>query len=435
MTADPADTEPEVAPSPPHDAEPEPTTDLAVPDDDHGHAALADLAAGAGLDVIPGVAELRGLAAMAVTLSAANAMPAHLRGKPNDVFLILLTGRELGLAPAASIRSLYVVNGQVTLPPKVRKGLVTRRGLGRVWPDPANNAESATWHCTRADEGHQQTYSFTFNKADAERAKDGSKTLWKKYTDQGYPQRLLSWRALGYLLDDVFSEVGVGLYAPDEVGAYVDEEGTPIIDVASTDPFPGHAGPRGAGGAAEPPALADEADRAGLLRRIHALPAEGKLALTELWKAPREGTEAMAKLTDLPARQLGRARAMVTSIEGRAKRGEWGDWQPPADPDTGEVAGAAGGGGTPGGDPVGSGGAAGSIPATATPAPDPTSPHQQAEAGRSQPQAVPTPPEAPATRTDAQGGLLCDRWEWCDELAGHPNECIDALGQTRPEGT
>lgn len=427
--------------TPTTDPDPEPSTELATPDPAaEAEAHLATLAAGAGLDTIPGREELAGLAAMAVTLAAAHALPDALRGKPNDVFLVLLTGRELGLAPAAALRSLYVVHGSVTLPPKVRAALVRQRGLGRLWPDPANNATSATWHTTKADEDHQVTYSFTFTMDDAARVPEGrgKGTLADKYATMGYPQRMLSWRALGYLLDDHYSEVGTGLYSPDEMGAMVDDDGHAVIDVGHTDPLEGMNAPRGHGPAQSDPKAepADEADQAELRRRITALPSdEARAVLLELWSADRDGAEPLPYISHLQRRHLVRAKAMVASIEARAKKGEWGEWAPPADPATGEVAGAAGGEGTPGGDPVGSGGAAGSIPATATPAPDPASPHQQASAGRPEPEAVPTPTAAPEPRLAPDGAPLCELWEWCDEVNGHPGECIDALGQTRTPGT
>lgn len=411
------DTPPTDQPAP--EPAPEPPAALAEPDPAD---ALAQLAAGAVLDAMPARDELAGLAAMAVTLSAAAAIPEALRNRPNDVFLVLLTGRELGMAPTAALRGLYVVNGQVTLPPKVRKGIVTKRGLGRVWPDQANDAESATWYATRADEGHQVTYSYTFTKADALAAPEHNKNpvgdknnLWNKYVRMGYPKRMVSWRALGYLLDDVFSEVGTGLYSPDEVGAVVDEEGHAIIDVSSTDPLPGHKAPRrhkGSGQAepdpADAPAPAEVVE--ALRRRIHALPEPAMDALHELWTAQRDGAEPMHPLAHLPQRQVKRAGAMVASMEARAKRGEWGDWAPPADPDTGEV--------------------------LDTTAQQPTSAHQPAQAGPSAPAATTTPdtPVEPSTaRLGPDGAVLCDRWEWCDEIAGHPGACVDALGQTQPQ--
>jgi hypothetical protein len=429
------DTQPtDTVPEPPTDAPAEPTPPTAEPAEPGTGLApaadtLHDLAH--GLDLMPAVAELQGLAALAVTLAAANAIPADLRGRPNDVFLVLLTGRELGLAPTAALRNLYIVNGKVTLPPKVRKAMVTKRGLGRVWPhagprriptdpgeperwrlcpcgsdDPDNDAERATWHATRADEDHQVTYTFSFGKADALRASSNPKNdrsdtnnLWHKYEAQGYPQRMVSWRALGYLLDDVFSEVGTGLYAPDEVGAMADEEGNAIIDVTTTDPFPGHAAPRGHNAPPPPPpAMASDDERADLARRIANLPPEAKQALHGLW-TNSDGVEPVAALAVLPQRQLARAKAMVRSVEGRAKKGEWGTWAPPADPETGEVPTSAQ---TP---------AAAAPPATGTPGQAPAPAHG---------------PHAPAGGEPGPGG--CPLWRGCEGGPGHDGPCADAMG-------
>ncbi len=305
-------------------APPEPTTDLAIPTPADE---LAALAAGAGLPAVPGWQEMQGLAAMAVTLSAASCVPVALRGRPNDVFLVLLTARELGIAPTAALRTAYVVNGLVTLAPKLRAAMVRQKGLGRIWPDKGNDREGATWHATRTDEGHAEVYSFTFTMEDARQVKEKSGTLADKYTTMGYPQRMVSWRALGYLLDDVFPEVGTGLYSADEVGATTDDEGHPVIDVRSTDPLPGTDAPRGHAGSTPPPPEpeADDETKDDLKARIARLPDEAKAALLEMWTTPRDGVEPVHPLSRLPKRQAGRAKAMVASIEARAERGEWGE--------------------------------------------------------------------------------------------------------------
>lgn len=328
--AAPPAAEPQPAPEPP--AEPEqPSTELAT---------LAD----APPDLFPGFHEMQGLAAMAVTLAGAQAVPAALQNRPNDVFLVLLTARELGIAPTAALRTAYVVNGAVTLAPKLRAAMVRQRGIGRLWPDPGNDDFSATWHATRADEAHQHTYSYTFTLDGAKRVPldqwEGSGnnrrktqgTLADKDNWKGYPQRMLSWRALGYLLDDVFPEVGTGLYSPDELGAMTDGDGA-IIDVSSTDPLAGTKAPVGHNQPPPPPLpLLVETDpeaHAELGRRIEAIKAapEAAAALLELWTKPMDdnNTPTLPAFAQLLARQLGKAKAQVSSIEKRIQRPEWGD--------------------------------------------------------------------------------------------------------------
>lgn len=275
----------------------------------------------------PSWKEMQGLAAMAVTLSAAHAVPEALRQRPNDVFLVLLTARELGIAPTTALRTAYVVNGAVTLAPKLRAAMVRQRKLGKLWPDTENDRESATWHATRADEQHERVYSFTFTMDDARGVPDKNATLADKNNWKAYPQRMLSWRALGYLLDDVFPEVGTGIYSPDELGAVTDEEGTPVIDIASTDPLPGTKAPRGHKPPleeAQPPANPDEL--AQLRAVIEDLPDDARGELLDLWTKPRDGAGNLPPLAKLEQRHMARARAMVESISKRVDKGEWGGW-------------------------------------------------------------------------------------------------------------
>lgn len=309
------------------------------------HVDGARIIPGVGLAIVPAQEEMRGMAAMAVTLAGANALPAALRGRPNDVFLILLTARDLNVALTTAIREFHIIDGKVTLSPKAKLAMVNERGAREgwaIWPDPANNGnrERATWYATRADRPGV-TYASTFTIEDAKGANltGKDKSAWKTY-----PQRMLSWRALGYLLDDAFPEVGTGLYSPDEMGAITDEEGS-VIDVDAIDPLDGMNDPRrGRNAPAGPPEPATDEDKAELRRRVTALPEGGQDAVRDavLATREREGVEPLVSIDKLIARQLPRWRAIVDAVERRAKGGEWGEWTPPADPETGEVADDAG---------------------------------------------------------------------------------------------
>lgn len=179
------------------------------------------------LPIIPERSEMNDLAAMAVMLANADAVPAALRQRPNDVFLVLLTARDLSVSLTTAMREFHVIEGKVTISPKSKLALVRTSGLGRIWPDPGNDAESATWHATRTDQpGERWSYTFTMDEARAITQK--GKILAEKDNWRNYPKRMLSWRAVGYLLDDIFPEVGTGLYSPDELGAVTNEEGEPI---------------------------------------------------------------------------------------------------------------------------------------------------------------------------------------------------------------
>lgn len=289
---------------------------------------------GTDLPVVPGDHEVSAIAQLAVTIAAANTAPKALQNRPNDVFLVLLTARDVGVGLTTAIREFHVIDGKVTLSPKVKLAMVRQQGLGRVWPDPANDGTSATWYAERNDlpgVRHQSTFTTDMATA-AGLLPPKDRSAWATY-----PERMLSWRACGYLLDDVFSEVGTGLYSPDELGAVTDADGEPIIDVVGrADPVPGTSAPRGHN--QPPPPDADQADLDALQERIDRLARlpEARQALVALWTKPRaEGSQepTLPPLRKLKAAQVKTADAMVSSIEQRARKGEWGDWNDGDEPE------------------------------------------------------------------------------------------------------
>lgn len=212
------------------------------------------------LDVIPAQHEMRSIAQLANTLAAAHACPSALRGKPNDVFLVLLSARDLGVSLTTAMREFHVIEGKVTLSPKVKLALVRQAGIGAIWPAAENDALAATWHATRRDlPEHTVTSTYTWAEAQLAHLVDSRCTPTEHWRGEGrgsgrnsadclcksnwktYPARMLSWRAVGYLLDDLFPEVGTGLYSPDELGAVTDEHGEPI-EVRAVESLPGMRG-------------------------------------------------------------------------------------------------------------------------------------------------------------------------------------------------
>lgn len=296
------------------------------------------LIAGTDLAVVPAQNEMEAIAQLAVTFAAAGAVPKALLNRPNDVFLVLMTARDLGMGLTTAMRECHVIEGKVTISPKAKLAMVRQQGLGRIWPDPGNDGESATWYAERDDlPGVRHSYTFTKAMATAAKLLPGKdKSAWSTY-----PERMLSWRACGYLLDDVFSEVGTGLYSPDELGAVTDADGQAIIDVVGTaEPLGGMAAPRGHNQPPPPPEPpAAEDDLAALRTRIGALAehsADARTALVALWTKPRNDDTTdptLPPIQHLMAKQVKIADAMVASIEQRARRGEWGPWVEPSEPD------------------------------------------------------------------------------------------------------
>lgn len=269
------------------------------------------------LPTVPAGGELQTLAQLARTFAYADLVPKALKERPADCLLVLMTARDLGLSITVAFRELHPIDGRVTASPKLKLAIVRQRGLGRVWPAPDNGAAGATWFAVRADDPTGFTYSSTFTIDEAKAANLTGKDNWKHY-----PARMCSWRALGYLLDDAFGEVGTGLYSADELGALTDEEGRPVIDVSEVAPLDGMRSPaqeRAEERAAEAEAPADSEALWLLQTRLHALPEDQRAA----W---REQKMKQARLQGRPTHELRAsdlrlAQSIVGGLESAARRG------------------------------------------------------------------------------------------------------------------
>lgn len=321
-----AQEEPAEAPQPPSEA-------LALPEPATGSPLL-------DLPTLPGSQELRDLAATAVTLAAGTLVPQRLQGRPNDVFLVLLTGRDLGIKITTALRELHVIEGRITLSPKVRLAMLRERpDIGRAWPDPGNHEWQATWYGERADSPGVR-YASTFNWDDAQRVviktdQNGKPTKFLSEKDnwRNYPKRMLSWRALGFLMDDAFGEIGTGLYQPDELGAVTNEEGEPI-EVIDIEPLADGMAGRRARQEAPPPLAAEEA--VSLQLRAQALPEGSRAEFFGFWRDQAK----LPKIAELAAHQASKASAAIEMFEKRAEKGEWGPWPPKAPDPEGSEGGA-----------------------------------------------------------------------------------------------
>jgi len=301
------------------------------------------------LATIPGQDEFRAIAQMAMILAQANLVPKPLMRKPHDVFLVLLTGRDLGIPLTTALRQAYVIDGKVTVAPALRLAKVRQMGLGRVVPHPesdlnhygavavdVNNVALGPpiwfgWEdaqiaglvdedCHVREDGRSVEHNDVFvSKGKIEKC--GCKDNWKRY-----PQRMLWWRAAGYCADDYFPEAGLGIYSPDELGAVTDAEGRPI-DVTHVEMPPGW----------EPPTpkedpIVDEETVARLQRAIGTFTDDEKLKLKAMW-TERE----FPPLARLPQKFVSVVEAMIVAVTRNGVKSESGQAEPAAEADSGPV--------------------------------------------------------------------------------------------------
>lgn len=416
------------------------------------HAAI-EQAARAALEQpgIPGRDEFLSLAMQARMMAGSGLVPDKLQGKPADVFLILLTGRDLGIPVTAALRKVYVVDGQPSLAPQLKLALVRRQGLGLVRPVPGGNAAwqaseaigpdgeplgppiTVMWDdyrgdlvgvdCVPSEDGERIEHSDACKARPQQPYTNGVRVRCKDNW-RNHPRRMLRWRSSGYCADDYFPEVGLGLYSPDELGAVTDEEGRPI-DARTVDLPEGFeqaeartaAAARQAGGSTGNAApTVDPADVDDLYLRVEALPESHRLLLRQTWdNSDRVKGQSMRQAA--AAGELQFIRAMIRGFEIKAAKDVEG-WD--ADAARAEVAmqrqaaregstttsGDAAPGGD-GGDGEGGGAAVGVGPSGGSPPPSPSegagSP-QEAPATPDAPSPAPETPDAPQGHTEADAG-------------------------------
>jgi hypothetical protein len=331
------------------------STELAVPAP-AGWAAKANPVT--GLSIVPAQDEIRMLASLANTLCSSALVPVALRDKPADVFLVLLTARDNGVAITTALREFHPIDGKVSMSPKVRHAMANQRAVEmgwRIYPEADNDAWQATW--VGIKDG--ATYSVTFTWQNGQQAKlvgrecepgnhtdtchkgqpgKGNSTTVCKSNWYQWEGRMLSARARGYLLDDAFPEVATGLYSPDELGAITDDEGNPVdldsVEVPTGMPQSRRQRQRAQRGTEQEDKPLTDDERAGFQARIDHLPAEARDELVKVWTKPKHDENNNVVGHYLPPlgrchqSHLRKMEAVLASVEQRAKRGTWGDWQP-----------------------------------------------------------------------------------------------------------
>ena len=141
-------------------------------------------------------------------------VPKGLRGRPVAILACILTGRELGLGPMESLRSVDIIDGR---PSPSGEWMVSRVfDAGHVIYAKEQTAEKCTVVGRRRDDlgNTVAEMEFTFTHAMAQRAGLTNKTNWKNY-----PEAMLYWRAVSQLCRQFFPDVLRGIkYLPDELG-------------------------------------------------------------------------------------------------------------------------------------------------------------------------------------------------------------------------
>lgn len=157
---------------------------------------------------VPSTDEMQVYMEQAKMLASSALVPNNFRGKPGDIMVAALTGRELGMGPIASLQYVIVINGKPTLNAEGRVALIRKRGHSITG---SSTPERAVVTGRRADTGDEITVEWTIQMANrAGLVKNGP---WKQY-----PEAMLWARAVSQLSRMLFADVFLGVsYDPSEI--------------------------------------------------------------------------------------------------------------------------------------------------------------------------------------------------------------------------
>ena len=122
--------------------------------------------------------------------------------------LLMLTARDLGLPPVATLPQMHIIEGNVTISSHLMLALIARSGLGTVDMEHGDGWCEVTM--TRHD-GHIAPYTSRWDRARAETAGVLGKANWQKHEGP-----MLRARGIGECAKIVFPDVVFGLYTPQE---------------------------------------------------------------------------------------------------------------------------------------------------------------------------------------------------------------------------
>lgn len=133
--------------------------------------------------------------------------------KEHDIFFIICAGMELGLPPMAALRGLYTVHGRTALESKTKAALCLQKGAALYFKRLSYNENETVWETMRHGQTEPVRSRFTLLEAqeaglapDRKNNRPGKEGPWRQYT-----QRMISHRALGWLCDDVYPDIVMGV--------------------------------------------------------------------------------------------------------------------------------------------------------------------------------------------------------------------------------
>jgi hypothetical protein len=147
--------------------------------------------------------------------------------KPEQVVLVMLKGRELGIPPLQALSHINVINGKPAMSAELMLAQILKLHPKTQFKFPERTNEKCTISVKRAGFDFE---NFTFTIDDARKAGLLSNPSWNKY-----PRAMLHARVVSEMARSLFPDAIAGIsYTPEELGAVVDENGDVIEILTET---------------------------------------------------------------------------------------------------------------------------------------------------------------------------------------------------------
>ena len=157
---------------------------------------------------------------LAETLARSSMVPKNYQGKPEDILVATIWGKEIGLATMQALQNISVINGKPSVYGDAMMALVQASPVCEDVEEFFENEGSPNpvAVCIASRKGRKPV-TVKFSVEDAKRA-----GLWGKQGPwSAYPKRMMQMRARGFALRDAFPDVLKGMITAEEAQDYPDE--------------------------------------------------------------------------------------------------------------------------------------------------------------------------------------------------------------------
>lgn len=157
-----------------------------------------------------GAIEPENMADLRAFAAAAAASGFYGAKSPEQALMLAMTGKDLGLSYTQALRAFHVVQGKPVLSADGMVAAVLASGKAEYFRTVEKTTERVTVETKRR--GDPAPTSYTYTMSDAKAAGLTGKDNWKSH-----PAAMLAARAKSALARDVYPDVLLGMYDPDEI--------------------------------------------------------------------------------------------------------------------------------------------------------------------------------------------------------------------------